>query len=152
MPCTSVAPAGWPVALATDVSGGGYPARGAERPGRRARCRVAAPPCSRAVPGAGTRSVNQCLVDELAQLRADPVGAGREQLGEERYSQFLLRVDPERGTGGPAPGKLNRRADQPARHRVGDHGEPQPEADPAERELGVQGPAEGVQVQAAGKM
>ena len=56
------------------------------------------------------RSVDQYLVDKLAQLRADPVRAGREQLGEERHRQLLLRVDPERGAGGPAPGKLARRA------------------------------------------
>ena len=53
----------------------------AARSGRRAPCRVTAPPCVRAVPGAGTGSVNQCLVDELAQLRADPVGAGRAAAG-----------------------------------------------------------------------
>src|SRR5581483_1817888 len=57
-------------------------------------------------PGVGPpRLVGERLVDELAQLRADRVGARREQLGEERHGQAGLGVDPERGAGRAAPGQ-----------------------------------------------
>src|ERR1700750_2519930 len=75
--------------------------------------------------------VGQGLVDELPQLRADRVGAGREQLGEERDGQLFAPVDPERGARGPAPGELARRADHLAGHRVEDDGEAEAGADPA---------------------
>ena len=92
------------------------------------------------------RLVGERLVDELAQLRADRVGARREQLGEERHGQAGLGVDPERGAGGAAPGQLARRAGDLARGRVDDDGEAEAEADAAERRLGVQRPPEGLQV------
>ena len=52
------------------------------------------------------RSVGEGLVDQLTQLGADRIGAGGEQLGEERHGQLRLLIDPERGAGGAAPGDL----------------------------------------------
>src|SRR5690348_1569608 len=94
----------------------------------------------------GRGSVSERLVDELAQLRADRVGARRQQLGEERHGKPSLVVDPERGAGRAAPGQLAGRAGDLARGRVDDDGEAEAEADPAERRLGVQRAAEGLQV------
>src|SRR6266516_7255469 len=138
-PSTSGEAAGWPAAHATDAL-------------RLNTMRATLGGQLRAAGQRGNCSAGQRLVDELAQLRADPVGAGREQLGEERDGQLLLRVDPERGAGGAAPRKLPSRAHHPGRGRVGDHGEPEAEADPVERELRVERPAERVQIEAAGKM
>src|SRR5262245_35353596 len=154
MPCTGGEPAGWPAPPATDAvrsPRATAPVRPTPFPPPRGRRPKPAP---RLAPVRSRRntSVGQRLVDELAQLRAYPVGAGREQLGEERDGQLLLRVDPERRAGGAAPGKLPSRADHLARHWVDDHGEPQAEADPAERELGIERPAERVQIEAARKM
>src|SRR5689334_8031387 len=100
----------------------------------------------------GRGSVSERLVDELAQLRADRVGARREQLGEERHGQAGLVVDPERGAGCTAPGQLAGRAGDLTRRRVDDDGEAEAEADPAERGLGVQRAAEGLQVLVAGQV
>src|SRR5215813_4369030 len=50
--------------------------------------------------------VGQCLIDELAQLRAQPVRAGGEQLGEEQDGQLRVLVDPEGGARRAAPGQL----------------------------------------------
>src|SRR3954469_11254089 len=51
-------------------------------------------------------SVHQRLVDELAQLRAQRIGARGHELGEEVRGDALLRVDPEPGAREPAPGQL----------------------------------------------
>src|SRR5215469_7586863 len=91
-------------------------------------------------------SVGQRLVDELAQLRAQPVRAGGEQLGEERDGQLRVLVDPEGGARRTAPGELTFGAGHPARRGVDDDGKTEPEADPPEREVGIQRPAEGRQI------
>src|SRR6516162_10207377 len=69
--------------------------------------------------------VGQCLVDELAQLRAQPVRAGGEQLGEERDGQLRVLVDPEGGARRTAPGELTVGAGHPAGRRVDDDGKTQ---------------------------
>jgi exonuclease III len=60
-------------------------------------------------PSGPTRpSVDQGLVDELAELRADRVGARGKELGQEEHGDLLDRVDPEGGAGRTAPGVLTR--------------------------------------------
>src|SRR5215469_11156673 len=86
--------------------------------------------------------LEQGLVDELAELGADRVGAGRDQLGEERHRQLLGRVNPERGAGQAAPRQLAWRADDLAGDRVEDDREAEAETDAAERRFRGQRPAE----------
>src|ERR1700689_1410984 len=97
-------------------------------------------------------SADQGLVDKLAQLRADGIGARGQQLGKERHGQVGVLVDPERGARGPAPGDLPGGTDHLARHRVEDDGEAETEADPAERGLGVERAAERLEVLATGQV
>jgi hypothetical protein len=49
------------------------------------------------------RSVDECLLDELVELRADRIGARRQQLGEEQRHDLVHRVDPEDRAGRTAP-------------------------------------------------
>src|ERR1700709_1758110 len=73
-------------------------------------------------------SVHQRLVGELAQLRAQRVGARRHQLREELRGDPLRRSDPEAGAREPAPGELAGRAQLLRLGRVEDHRETQTEA------------------------
>jgi DNA-binding NarL/FixJ family response regulator len=58
-------------------------------------------------PGWSRRALRrEGLVDELAELRAERVGARREQLGEEGNAQAGLLIHPERGARRPAPGEF----------------------------------------------
>jgi dihydroxy-acid dehydratase len=49
------------------------------------------------------RSVDEGLLDELVELRADRIGARRQQLGEEQRHDLVHRVDPEDRAGRTAP-------------------------------------------------
>src|SRR3954468_1058210 len=55
-------------------------------------------------------SVDQRLIDELAQLGAQRIGARGDQLGEELRVDPLRRVDPEARARQAAPAQLPRRA------------------------------------------
>src|ERR1035438_8036408 len=114
---------------------------------------LAYPPECRCPRGRAWRGLaGQGLVHQLAQLRADGVRAGWKKLGKERDGQLFSRVDPERGAGRAAPGQLACETQHLAWHRVQNDGQAKPEADPAERGLRVQRPAERLQVGAAGKV
>src|SRR3954454_19918507 len=73
-------------------------------------------------------SIHQRLVDEVAQLRAQRVGARRHQLGEELDAHARLEVDEERRARQPAPGDLAGRAEDLRRGWIEHDGEPEPEA------------------------
>ena len=66
-------------------------------------------------------SVDQRLVDELAQLGADRVGARGQQLGEEQRRDALDRVDPERGARRAAPRRSRRRCRAPVARTGSSH-------------------------------
>src|SRR3954451_3519245 len=99
-------------------------------------------------------SSSQRLVDELAQLAAQRVGARRQQLGEEMGGDALEWVDPERGAGGAAPGELALAGQDLGRRGVFEHAEPEPEALPHELRLGERAdrPRELLELRAAGQV
>src|SRR3984957_1081501 len=86
----------------------------------------------------GSRSVDQRLVDELAQLRPDRIGTRGHELSEEADRQLLGRVDPEGGAGRAAPVEFARRAQRLGRRGVELDGEAKPESHPLEDRLGVE--------------
>src|SRR4051794_27302074 len=73
-------------------------------------------------------SVDQRLIDELAQLGAQRVGARRDQLGGEGGGDALRRADPEARAGQAAPRQLPRRAGVLGLARIEDDREAQAEA------------------------
>src|SRR3954447_26735449 len=75
------------------------------------------------------------LIDELAQLGAQRIGARRQQLGEEVRGDALLAVDPERRAGRAAPGDLALGGEHLRGCRVLEDREPQPEPVAAELRL-----------------
>src|SRR5829696_3346977 len=97
-------------------------------------------------------SVNQRLVDELAQLRAQRVRARWRELGEEMRGDALLRVDPERRAGEAAPGELALAARDLGAGRVEHDAEAEPEAHPLVLGLGDRGPGDRLELGAAGQV
>ena len=95
--------------------------------------------------------MDECLLDELVQLRADRIGARREELGEEQRHDLLHRVDPEDRAGGAAPRVLAFGPQHLVRSGIEDHREAEPEADPVEARLGEQRTAVGLEVGVAGR-
>ena len=98
------------------------------------------------------RLVDERLVDELAQLGAERVGARRQQLGHEDGGELLGRVDPEAVLAAPPQCELARGLGRPWLATGSTHDrEAEAEADAVEGGLGEQPPAEGLEVGPPGR-